>query len=212
MQQEWRFSAKYRTEICACLYQSQNLICIQYAEVAAYYDNYPYTINLRAEDIVAKLNISRAPRLPLAPPSLITLDMNAQTSIGYSQESLDVLPFITMYTTCRRLRFSFLSTNRTSVSMLDSFSAEILHSNERVWRTTIVASECVREVRLWWVERRVEIVLKPNSVWARDWDCDNGGNECAKVKEIKEKLRLSATTMGFWRGIVCVGSTEREEL
>jgi hypothetical protein len=70
----------------------------------------------------------------------------------------------------------------------------------------VLESGNVEEVRIWWRERSLDVVLKSASDWAIEWDCH--GKDSAQIVALKTSLGLMAPQATQWRGSVVVASVE----
>lgn len=98
------------------------------------------------------------------------------------------------------------------VARLCDFLGEILIPNAEFWRKGIVENKWIKEVRLFCdSERTLDVVLEPDSDWARDWNCFPQ----IDYKAV-DKKRTFTVCLGLnlrsWQGHVVIGSVEGPSL
>jgi hypothetical protein len=135
----------------------------------------------------------------------IYIDISSHTPSRPARESLSILPYIQLYITMRHLRFHFLTPNNVQGKALTDIATTVLYRHANAWRTKVLESGNVKEVKIWWKEKCMDIVLWPGSQWAIDWEC------CpfeSHVVELKEALGLAGTENREWKGAVVVAGIE----
>jgi hypothetical protein len=109
----------------------------------------------------------------------------------------------------RHLRFHLLTPNNVQGKALTDIATTVLYRHAQSWREMVLESGNVKEVRIWWKEKCMDIVLWPESRWAVDWECCPDGGH---VMELKEALGLVDTGKMEWKGAVVVAGIEGGEV
>jgi len=92
--------------------------------------------------------------------------------------------------------------------MLHLFFDTHIHSKTDVW-AGILRQGCVQQVRPYCRGKSVDIVLKPGSRWANEWQCNIEDQfECEAAWQVKESLGLTGKKSRSWVGYIVVGSVE----
>lgn len=194
-----------QAELRARLYENDNHITIKYADLVAHCSSQRSALDATKCDAIGIQSMDRSSHLPLV------IDVSAQTNAKRKPKSLDLLPYILFYSGHRHVDLLLITSNKPVGLKLISFTSDCLQLNADDWARAM-ESDCLKEVRIWWVAKRVDIVLKPLSTWARDWDCSTGKDEDVQAQKLKRGLGVAGTKLGFWRGAVAVGSVEQEDL
>ena len=107
-----------------------------------------------------------------------------------------------------QIDFYYYPLNKTQGAALISFMSQIVDRNIESWEQHVVDSGCVKEVRIWWIGKCVDIVLKPGSKWGLEWNCGTGVDEGVEARELKLKLGFGGRKIVEWKSKVVVGSIE----
>jgi len=182
-------------DIRALLYiDEEHLVCIQYAHLEQYFAR-PGRIS------------SRASNKPLPREKLdVYVDITSHTPAKPALPSLNITPYIWLYLTFKHTRFNFLTENDHQGLGLADLASKVFSRHARSWRKYVLESGNVEEVRIWWKEQSLDIVLKRGSSWAIEWDCH--GNDSAQIVALKSSLGLMVLQPRQWRGSVVVASVE----
>jgi hypothetical protein len=105
----------------------------------------------------------------------------------------------------RHLRFHFLTPNSVQGIALTDAATTVLYRHAKAWQEMVLESGNVKEVRIWWKDKCIDIELWPESRWAVDWECYPDGKH---VMELKEALGLAGTEKGEWKGAVVLAGVE----
>jgi hypothetical protein len=176
----------------------------------AYYASHQHIIDLTVENDEDPW----PPKRPIRPekPSVI-IDANSRTASKSHLESPNILPYIAIFLAHPHVRFLFRTPNSSHGPLLSTFANDIVFRNHECWKKWILDTSCVREVRVWWCENSVDIVLKSQSSWARDWACgvDIVEGECDEARRLKKALGLDGRKITDWKANVVVGGVEGED-
>lgn len=140
----------------------------------------------------------------------ITMDLSDLLSISDPLPSIDLLPYLLIYTRCPDVTFR----TRGSPIVHDriyKFFTELVIPRRAFWTRCIAENPGIREVRIFCErERTVDIVLDPGSRWARDWNCVPWieWEKISKVRVFTLCLGLNVNRAFGWEGHVVVGSVE----
>jgi hypothetical protein len=143
--------------------------------------------------------------LPKARPN-IYIDITSHTPLKPPLPSVNILPYIYLYLTYKHIRFHFLTTNGNHGLGLTELASNIVYRQEHNWRKHVLESGNVKEVRVWWREKCIDIMLKVGSKWAVDWDCQK--EESIEVVALKKALGLTPVKPKQWKGAVVVASVK----
>ena len=189
-------------------------MCIQYTDLEQYFatptDPNPPTSSAETQQIPLATQAA-VPGVQLSTkrkPSLF-IDITAQTPAKPPLPSINILPYIRLYLTVRNVRFHFMTPNDAQGHGLTDLASEVIYKYAQAWRDHVLNSGFVKEVRIWWREKCLDIMLKPDSDWAIDWEIHA---EDVHVLALKSALGLSGKRRGQWRGDVVVESVEGERV
>lgn len=176
------------------LYMDKGSICIQYAHLVEHFATKMHNKDHTSDQIPPKdrpnINIDIANHTPLKP----------------SLPSIDVLPYIYLYLTYKHVRFHFLTENDDQGLGLTDIAANIIYKQEHNWRKNVLESGNVKEVRVWWRDRCIDIVLRAGSEWATTWECQK--QDSVEIMALKKALGLIPCKPKQWKGTVVVASVE----
>lgn len=181
-------------DLCSLLYMSKGSVCIYYTHLEEYFAT-------KRHDI--------APKNDWIPPEdrpNIHIDISSHTPLKPSLPSINILPYIYLYLTYKYIRFHLLTSNDNQGLGLTDLAGNVVYIHESNWRKSVLENENVQEVRVWWRERCIDIVLEAGSKWATDWDCHK--EESVEVVALKKALGLIPSKPKQWKGAVVVASVE----
>ncbi|KAH7383980.1 hypothetical protein BKA66DRAFT_529562 [Pyrenochaeta sp. MPI-SDFR-AT-0127] len=182
-------------------------VYVRYADIEAYCSAHPFAIDLTEDDNVEdKTAVSMSGSLQ---PGVV-IDISAQTPILRPAKSLNILPYIILCFSHSHVRFHLMTPNKSVGPALSSFVSNTILQNGRAWKMYALNSGCLKEVRLWWREKCVDVVLTPGSKWALEWDCNIGRGEGMESRQLKAQLGLASKKRLDWKGAVVVGSIEED--
>ncbi|EMD69970.1 hypothetical protein COCSADRAFT_76489 [Bipolaris sorokiniana ND90Pr] len=140
----------------------------------------------------------------------IIMDLSDLPSISYPLPSIDLLPYLLIYTRCPDVTFRTRGPPIVH-DRIYKFFIELVIPRRAFWTRCIADNLGIREVRIFceW-ERTVDIVLDPGSRWARDWNCVPWieWGKVSKVRVFTLCLGLNVNRAFGWEGHVVVGSVE----
>lgn len=189
------------------LYTDGKRIYIDYAVVEDYYLTHSCDAdpdNVEPNPYQATTHISSKDK------KNVIVDLKAYIPVKPALPSLDILPYLFIYFTFPHIRFQFLTANNEHGAALADFASSTIYKQKKAWRTHLLDSGNVEEVRLWWNNRTVDIVLRAGNEWAVQWKCGKGNDECLQAKSMRRDLGLMGRPATEWRGVVVVRSVEDE--
>jgi hypothetical protein len=202
------------SDLRALLYMKDQYICLQYRDLEQYYvkSTQPinFTDNIKAQEKRVTTCTSAPASTPCSHGKLnFLIDISSHTPARPALPSLSILPYIRLYLTMQHVRFHFLTPNNTQGEGLTEIASIIVHGHSNSWRKMVLESGNVKEVRIWWKDKCVDIVVWPKSQWAVDWSlCEDGVHTMA----LKNALGLMGTAKGQWKGAVVVAGVEAEDM
>jgi hypothetical protein len=176
------------------LYINQGSVRLQYAHLEEYFAARGHNIILKNDTVPPKDR-----------PNIL-IDITSHTPLRSTLPSVNILPYIYLYLTYKRIRFHFLTSNDNMGLLLTDIAGNVIYRHEHHWRRHILESGHVKEVRVWWGARCIDIVLKAGSQWAIDWDCQK--EESVEIVALKKTLGLIPAKPKQWKGAVVVASVE----
>jgi hypothetical protein len=194
------------------LYMKDQYICLLYGDLEQYYMKPTQPINL-----TDSLKPQNCPLTSITPVPASTfdpqdrpnflIDISSHTPARPGLPSLSILPYIRLYFTMRHVRFHFLTFNDAQGKALTEIASTVLHRYSSAWRKMVLETGNVKDVRIWWKEKCIDIVVWPTSQWAVDWHCCDDG---AHAMALKNALGLMGTENMRWKGTVVVAGVEAE--
>ncbi|KAH4940786.1 hypothetical protein HBH74_069780 [Parastagonospora nodorum] len=182
-------------DIRALLYiDEEHLICIQYTHLEQYF--------AKPGRIMSHTSSKPPPR---EKPN-VYVDIASHTPAKPALLSLNITPYIWLYLTFKHIRFHFFTENDHQGLGLADLASQVFSKHASSWRKHVLESGNVEEVRIWWRERSLDVVLKRGSDWAIEWDCHD--KDSAQIVALKSSLGLIAFQPRQWRGSVVVASVE----
>jgi hypothetical protein len=184
------------------IHTQRNYIYLFYADIEAYCETHPYIVE------VAAAEEPKTPRLTVVKARTIVIDMTSYTPAKPPNKSLNILPYVILALTFPYIRFNFKTEHNGQHALLCSFARDIVFRNVSSWKRLVLDSRYVKEIRIHWKEKCVEIVVKPDSEWVRTLEYGANRDEYGDAVELKADLGLRDMKVNGWRGRVVVASVE----
>ncbi|KAI0607400.1 hypothetical protein TUN199_06234 [Pyrenophora tritici-repentis] len=171
-------------------------ISMTYANLSAYYNIHPTILMPPVPS-----------RHQYYPRPTVHIDATIPTQL--SRDGLDILPYIYLHTHYPHIHFVIHTSESEFQCNFHTFLIRHVQNKVDAW-AEFLSQGSVQQVRLYYrYERTVDIVLKPGSKWANEWQRGvvSGRHECEESLEMKKKLGLTGI-FHVWVAYFVVGSME----
>jgi hypothetical protein len=180
-------------------------ICIRHADLATYLQEH------RERDYTIP-TVQRNPGDPLSLEieAAVTIDLSTVDLYEGPIPSMDILPYLFIYLRCPEMQFSTRA-NTVVIDRIYKFFTELVIPNRDFWTKCVAENRWIKEVRVYFYkDRSLDLVLDPDSDWAREWDCSPyiEQREMTQARVFTVCLGLNIKLTEGWEGHVVIGSVE----